>query len=90
LTARQRAAEFRKKLDSQGAGLSADVDDSAFAKFDRMKSKVEQAEAEAEAIAELRAGSAGATPMDDVDDDVSGEDLDVAAELAEMKRKAKG
>ena len=56
-----------------------------FAKFDRLKSKVEQAEAEAEAMAELRAGEVGAAPADleDVPDDNG---LDVAAELAELKK----
>jgi phage shock protein A len=85
LSARKRAADFRKKIDSQAAGLSAEVDDNAFAKFDRLKAKVEQAEAEAEAVAELRAIEAGGK-VEDLSD-VPEEDLDVAAELAEMKSK---
>ena len=60
LSARKRAADFRKKMDTQAAGLAPEVDDNAFAKFDRLKSKVEQAEAEAEAMAELRATQVGA------------------------------
>ncbi len=89
LSARKRAADFRKKIDSQAAGLAPDVDESAFAKFDRLKEKVEQAEAEAEAIAELRGMAAGGT-ADDVDDiEVSDEELDVASELEELKRKMK-
>ncbi len=84
LSARKRAADFRKKLDSQAAGLTTEVDENAFAKFDRLKSKVEQAEAEAEAIAELRGLEAGGT-AEDVE--VPDEDLDVSAELAELKRK---
>ena len=86
LSARKRAADFRKKMETQAAGASVDVDDNAFAKFDRLKSKVEQAEAEAEAMAELR-GNAPA-PIPD-DEDTPDEDLDVAAELAELKKKAK-
>jgi phage shock protein A len=84
LTARQRAADFRKKMESQAAGVASDVDDSAFAKFDRMKAKVEQAEAEAAAMAELRGMEVGGA-AEDVESPA--EDLDVSAELAEMKRK---
>ena len=85
LSARKRAADFRRKIDSQAAGLTAEVDGSAFAKFDRLKAKVEQAEAEAEAVAELRAMSAGATPADLAE--MSEEELGVTAELAELKQK---
>lgn len=85
LSARKRAADFRKKLDAQAAGLTAAVDDTAFAKFDRLKSKVEQAEAEAEAIAELRGLAAGGTAEDVAE--ISEEEVDVAAELAELKQR---
>lgn len=85
LSARKRAADFRKKLDAQAAGLTAEVDDTAFAKFDRLKSKVEQAEAEAEAIAELRGLEAGGTAEDVAE--ISEEEVDVAAELAELKQR---
>ena len=84
LSARKRAADFRKKMEGQAAGAGSDVDDSAFAKFDRMKAKVEQAEAEAAAMAELRGLEAGGAAADI---EAPEEDLDVAAELAEMKRK---
>jgi phage shock protein A len=84
LSARQRAADFRKKMETQAAGISADVDDRAFAKFDRMKAKVEQAEAEAAAMAELRGMDVGGK-AEVVE--VPEEDLDVTSELAEMKRK---
>lgn len=88
LSARKRAADFRKKVDAQAAGLTTDVDDSAFAKFDRLKAKVEQAEAEAEAIAELRGMAAGGTAEDIADiDDLSDDELDVNAELEELKQK---
>ena len=85
LSIRKKSADLRKKMDAQAAGLASSVDDTAFAKFDRLKAKVEQAEAEAEAVAELRAMQAGGK-AEDVSE-VSGEALDVAAELAEMKRK---
>ena len=86
LSARKRAADFRKRMETQAAGLTAEVDEDAFAKFERLKSKVEQAEAEAEALAELRGGSAEEEPP--ADDDAE-EDWDVADELAELKRKLK-
>ncbi|HYW80186.1 MAG TPA: PspA/IM30 family protein [Thermoguttaceae bacterium] len=85
LSARKRAADFRKKMDSQAAGVTTEVDNNAFAKFDRLKSKVEQAEAEAEAMAELRGIEAGGT-ADDIAD-IPDEELDVAAELAELKKR---
>ncbi len=86
LSARKRAADFRKKMDQQVVGMATEVDDSAFAKFDRLKSKVEQAEAEAEAMAELRGAEAGGTAEDiQIPDD----ELDIDAELAEMKGKLK-
>jgi O-antigen/teichoic acid export membrane protein len=70
-------------------GVTTTVDDNAFAKFDRLKSKVEQAEAEAEAMAELRGIEAGGSADDiaDISDDISDGELDVAAELAELKRR---
>jgi len=84
LSARKRAADFRKKMESQASGAVSDADDSAFAKFDRMKAKVEQAEAEAAAMAELRGMETGGT-AEDVE--APEEELDVSAELAELKRK---
>lgn len=84
LSARKRAADFRKKMENQAAGVVSNVDDCAFAKFDRMKAKVEQAEAEAAAMAELRGMEAGGT-AEDVE--VPEEELGVSAELAELKRK---
>jgi phage shock protein A len=84
LSARQRAADFRKRMHCQAAGLTTDVGDRAFAKFDRLKARVEQTEAEAEAMAELRARNARAS-TDDVE--VTGHELEVDAELAEIKRR---
>lgn len=86
LSARTRAANFRRKMESQAAGVVPEFDESAFAKFDRMKAKVERAEAEAAAMAELRGMEAGGT-AEDVE--APEEELDVSAELAELKRKLK-
>jgi len=95
LSARGRAAEFRRKMETVGAGISTDLDNDAFAKFDRLRTRVEQAEAEAEAMAELRGNVGGHV---DFSDDLNfGDDLDmesergdaVDAELAELKRKLK-
>lgn len=85
LSARKRAADFRKRMETATAGVATEVDDNAFAKFDRLKSRVEQAEAEAEALAELRGGS-GALP-DEPESPAS--DAEISAELAELKRKLK-
>lgn len=86
LSARKRAADFRMKMDAQATGASTRVDDNAFAKFERLKTKVEQAEDEADAMAELRGIEAGGTAEDvaDIPDD---DDLDIAAQLAELKKK---
>ena len=60
LSARKQAADFSKRMEAQTAGLTAESDEDAFAKFDRLKAKVEQAEAEAEALHELRSDRAAA------------------------------
>jgi phage shock protein A len=86
LSARKRAADFRKKMDSQAVGVPVEVNDNAFAKFDRLKAKVEQAEAEAEAMAELRAKRGGAA-SEDIAEMPDDSELSVADELAELKRK---
>ena len=87
LSARQRAADFRKKMHSTPGVLDAPLDDdNAFAKFDRLRARVEQAEAEADALAELR----GATPFAEAAaanaTRVDVDDLD--AELAHLKSKS--
>jgi phage shock protein A len=85
LSARKRAADFRKKIEIQAAGIAPTADDDAFAKFDRMKAKVEQAEAEAEAMAELRGEE---TRRPDSKLDLPEEDIDdVAGELADLKKR---
>ena len=85
LSARKRAADFRKKMESQAVGAVSEVDQSVFAKFDRMKAKVEQAEAEAAAMAELRGLEAGDAAGEFETRDEAADD--VSAELAELKRK---
>ena len=95
LSARGRAAEFRRKMETVGAGIATDLDNDAFAKFDRLRSRVEQAEAEAEAMAELRGQMTGGddlsgefSPDDDLTFDADRADS-VDAQLAEMKKKLK-
>lgn len=85
LSARKRAADFRMRVETQAAGMTPEVDETAFAKFERLKAKVEQAEAEAEAMAELRTGGEAAwKPSEAAHRE---EDLDVAAAIAELKKK---
>lgn len=88
LSARQRAADFRKKMQTVGSKFQPELDDDAFAKFDRLKSRVEQAEAEAEAMAEL---SGHCEPdMDELEKEFANdESAEVDAQLAELKKKRK-
>ena len=58
LSARKKAADFKKKMNSTSSIVEAgSAEDSAFAKFDRLREKVERAEAEADAMAELNAAN---------------------------------
>ncbi|MHC4363520.1 MAG: PspA/IM30 family protein [Planctomycetota bacterium] len=86
LTARKHVADLRSKVNKVSSSASPNA--SAFAKFDRMREKVEMAEAEADAIREL-----GGEAMADVDlsfqTDIDTTDAAVEAELAELKKKAK-
>ncbi|HEX3654784.1 MAG TPA: PspA/IM30 family protein [Pirellulales bacterium] len=84
LTARKKAADVRAKvaLGTIDPQLNAD----AFAKFDRMREKVEMAEAEADALREL-AGDNGHRHASAVE--VNDVDLEVDAELRELKLKLK-
>lgn len=82
LAARKRATDFRKKMESRAAGASTDVDHDAFAGFGRPKDKAEQAEAEA--LAQLRSRNSITVPYDE---DPREEDLDVTAELADLKKR---
>ena len=74
LSARNKAAEVRKKIYTSKIDSSVSIDDSAFQKFDRMREKVEMAEAEAEALAELQGSGLGSTS-----DESSDRQLDVEA-----------
>jgi phage shock protein A len=85
LSARLRAADFRKKMERVGCGVSSELDNDAFAKFGRLRNRVEQSEAEAEAMAELR-GTATTDKKfeDDLEFDRS---VNVDSQLAELKQK---
>ncbi|HEX3600146.1 MAG TPA: PspA/IM30 family protein [Lacipirellulaceae bacterium] len=85
LSARQRAADFRKKMDAASCDFTTDLDDDAFAKFERLRNRVEQSEAEAEAMAELR-GTTSESPELDNDFELDDE-ADVDGQLAELKKK---
>ncbi|MBS0206576.1 MAG: PspA/IM30 family protein [Planctomycetes bacterium] len=84
LSARKRAADFKKRINSAPSTLDASGANDAFAKFERMREKVERAEAEADALAELRGKTALAeTELDGSGD--SSDDLDAALEA--LKRR---
>lgn len=88
LAARKRAADARRKrfeVDHSDTKAAAD----AFSKFDRMREKVELAEAQAEALAELHGQPSGAAPWngDGANGSADGKDARVEAELASLKAK---
>lgn len=88
LTARKRAADIRKNaFIASGARQETRIHDNAFKKFDRMREKVEMAEAEAEALEELRGEVPASENRFEMDSEDS-VDLDVEAELAKMKEDA--
>ena len=87
LTARQRAAEFKRRLQDNERMTHLD-ETNAFAKFEQLKSKVEMAEAEAEAYAELT----GSTPEIHEDLDALFEpdlDAEIEAQLEELRTRKK-
>jgi phage shock protein A len=86
LTARTKAASVRSKIAKSDAGLSADIDQSAFAKFDRLEKKVEMAEAEAEALSELTRSERAAISSDEQLGASADGDLELEAELAALKQ----
>jgi phage shock protein A len=87
LSARQRAADFRKKMQTVGCQVSTELDDDAFAKFEWLRNRVEQSEAEAEAMADLH-GTADLS--DELEDEFEmDEEVDVDSQLAELKKKVK-
>ena len=85
LVARNRAAQIRTRLASAECNLEIPTD--AFAKFDRMAKKVENAEAEAEAFAELAQSKAvrNGIPIEELEEKET--DLEVEAELARLKKE---
>lgn len=81
LSARKRAADVRKKVYNRiGEAPDLQTEASAFDKFERMREKVEQSEAEAEALAELQGIDVGQPAVDE----------DVEAQLDALKRAAGG
>jgi phage shock protein A len=86
LSARKKAADFRKKVHTSALDAeSKNSNNDAFTKFDRLKQRVERAEAEAEALAELR----GEAHRDDDGDltPVSADRDNLDAELAALKQR---
>jgi phage shock protein A len=83
LGARKKAANVRAKMaiESIDPQLSAD----AFARFDRMRERVELAEAEAEALRELSGGAPSAVGLCETEE----ADLEIDAALRDLKRKLK-
>lgn len=84
LTARQKAADARTRMAQAQVGLKSDLDQDAFDKFDRLSRRVERAEAEAEAFAELarsERSSEDPTPSLETSDDNS----EIEAELKKLK-----
>jgi phage shock protein A len=80
LAARHRAAQARQRMNSVASAASRPTN--AFAQFDRMCERVEQAEAEADAFAELVSGSDPTQSLD------AAADLDnqaIESELAALK-----
>lgn len=89
LVARNRAAEIRTKMAASDAGPRLD-DNNAFSKFDRLSRKVEMAEAEAEAMAELARARKPAheePAPQAVEADAAA--MEVDAELAALKQRLK-
>lgn len=84
LVARNRAAEIRTRLAT--AECQLDIPGDAFAKFDRMAKKVENAEAEAEAYSELAQAKASLNPAPIKEFEADEIDLEVEAELASLKK----
>lgn len=82
LTARKKAADMQVRMSR--SSVAPDLCTDAFAKFDRMREKVEMAEAEADAFREL-AGEK--TPSDSVLDDDDVRDSGVDEELRALKKK---
>ena len=86
LSARKRVANLRSKVNEVSESTSPKSN--AFAKFDRMREKVEMAEAQADAICELRCETvADAGLAFEIEKEATS--AEVEAELAELKKKVK-
>jgi len=86
LSARKRVADLRSKVNKVSETTSHKSN--AFAKFDRMREKVEMAEAKADAIRELSSES-GPNPDLTLETEKQATSAEVEAELAELKKKVK-
>lgn len=88
LSARKKAAEVRKKVYSQTGDVpEVGVENAAFEKFERLREKVEQAEAEADALAELNGAPEAPAPAGSEWSDTAGSTTDaIEEELAALKR----
>jgi phage shock protein A len=89
LAARKRAADVRAKMAKSDAGVSTDLDQDAFDKFDRLERKVEMAEAEAQAMSELAQSSRELDDHDELSSSREADDLEIEAELEALKQKKK-
>jgi phage shock protein A len=87
LAARKRAADVRTKMAQSQAGISTDLDQDAFNKFDRLERRVEMAEAEAEAMSELTRGTQEPPISEEEFSIPSDEDLEIESELEALKKK---
>ena len=84
LSARKQVADLRAKAIKVSPGVS--FDDNAFAKFDRMREKVEMAEAEADAMNQLDA-QINAEEDHSISVEQEAVSPEVEGELAELKQK---
>lgn len=82
LSARNKAAQVRKKIYARSGEMNFDLDDSAFQTFEQLREKVEQAEAEADALAELQ----GIDPASWDRDEVGVSDSEIDQELEQLKQ----
>ncbi len=90
LAARKKAADVRSRMVEDGAHPVLDT--AAFEKFERLREKVERAEAEADARRELETGSASSVRSAREPDglDMGSEVSELDAELAALRRKVRG
>lgn len=86
LSVRHRAAEFRKQMQTVDLEATSELDQDAFAKFERLRHRVEQAEAEAEALSELQSATRKVDMGECCDQEANTE---IDAELLALKQKVK-